>query len=353
MIKISVLITTYNLEKYIAGALESVLCQKGNFEMEILVGDDGSRDNTINVIANYIMKYPEKIRLFIMHREEGINYNRVERSSANRINLLEHATGDYICFLDGDDFYTDDRKFEKQLAYLEKDKSLSACTHNVVLYSADDSPMKAIEGQTLSRAKKEHIWTFDKYWSLEFIQANAMLFRNYYRNGNELFSKSLKEELDNNLALKNNFDDNNITFAFSLYGDICYLPEIMGAYRQLEGSSWNGIDELKKNCSNMIGYSLEQMLIELLSREGKRDKKYISLIKEASLSRHYKDFAYLSEHKELLIKDNCQPFYDTAKKYNIEFAFMVYELSDNKNREFDKVFSRSVYANKKATNRTK
>lgn len=315
-VTVSVLITTYNLEKYIAGALESVLRQKGDFNMEILVGDDGSSDDTVSVINKYISQYPQLIKLYQMPREEGVSYNRVERSSSNRINLLENASGDYICFLDGDDFYIDDRKFEKQLAVLESDTSISMCTHNVVIYGGEDTPYEGIEGTTLVRAKKPHRWSFEKYWSLEFIQANAMLYRNVYNKGNGKCAKSLKEIFELNPALKNNFDDNNITLAFFAYGDMYYIPDIMGAYRQIEGSSWNGIDELKKHCSNMIGYSIEKSLLT--------DVKDVN----ASLSRHYVNFKYLIDNYEKLSEDNCQPFYDTAVKYSIMPALGIYQKSD-------------------------
>lgn len=328
MLKVSVLITSFNLEQYIGYALDSVLMQKGSFQLEVLVGDDGSSDATVSIVKQYINNHPDIIRLYEMPRDEGIQYNRVERSSANRINLLENATGDYFCFLDGDDFYLDENKISSQLEILESDKSLSMCSHNMVMYYGQKgcSDCNSDECTKLIRALKEHRWSREDYWSIEFIQANAMLYRNYYSKGNDKCSKSLKEILEENPAYKNNFDDNNITFALFLYGDMYYLPKAMGAYRQSEGSSWNGIDSLKKACSNMIGYSLEQLLAGYIS-----DSKEKDILDRTSLSRHYKDFLELRNNIQTLEEEKCQPFYDTAKKYDIDRALWFYGLrSDNK-----------------------
>lgn len=330
MVKISILITAYNLEKYIAAAIESVLAQKGEFDIEVLIGDDGSSDNTVSVINSYIEKNPDKITLYQMPREKDVNYNRVERSSANRLNLLANATGDYICFLDGDDFYIDNQKFQKQINILENDKTLSMCTHNVVMYYGEDTSIdRNIEGPKLSRAKKCHRWTLLEYWPLEFIQANAMLYRNYYNNGNDFFKTPLKEVIESSAALKNTFDDNNITLAFFMYGDMYYISDVMGAYRQSADSSWNAITEFNKHCSNMIGYSIERQLLN--------NTACINV----SIARHYKDFAYILDNVNDMEKDNCQPFYDTAVKYEIEPALSIYNIKAGGVKALQKLTAKS------------
>lgn len=325
---ISILITSYNIKDYIAGAIESVLMQKSQdtFKIEILVGDDGSTDGTVDVIQEYIQKEPDIISIYEMPREAGVNYNRVERSSANRINLLKHAKGDYVSFLDGDDFYTDDRKLLKQVEILEKDKTLSLCTHNVSIYAGKELYLKsAPDGQRLSRAKKNHRWSFSEYWSVEFIQANAMLFRNYYKHGNDKLAKTLEELLEDNIALKNNFDDNNITLAFFMYGDMYYISDVMGAYRQLPDSSWNAIDELKKHVSNMIGFSLELEILKYVKQHNSNVN--INNYRNAMFARHFVNMDYLANNEANITKDSCQPFYDTAVKYNIKPALLVYNNS--------------------------
>ena len=136
--KLSVLVTFYNQREYVDRALNSILSQKTDYDYEILVGDDGSNDGTIGKLEEWQEKYPDKIKIYIMDRKEGVKYNSSFRASRNRINLLKKVKGNYFLYLDGDDYFCDDNKFQKQLDFLENDdkKIFSMCAHNV--YSVDE-----------------------------------------------------------------------------------------------------------------------------------------------------------------------------------------------------------------------
>ena len=94
--KISFLVTYYNQKQYVAQSLESILAIRKPCEWEILVGDDGSSDGTQDVVREYIRRYPDNISLHIMPRDPAVKYAPVQRASANRINLLEKATGYFL-----------------------------------------------------------------------------------------------------------------------------------------------------------------------------------------------------------------------------------------------------------------
>jgi glycosyltransferase involved in cell wall biosynthesis len=119
---VSICSTTYNLEKYIAQAIESWLAQKTNFDFEIVICDDGSVDNTTNIIGNYIEKYPTKIRLLIAEKNQGM--------MPNFIWSLESARGKYIAVCDGDDYWIDDNKLQMQIDFLEANPQFSSCYTN-------------------------------------------------------------------------------------------------------------------------------------------------------------------------------------------------------------------------------
>ena len=299
-VDISIMITTYNLENYIAETLDSVLTQDTGYSFEILVGDDGSKDKTMDILKEYQSRYPEIIQIFQMPREDDAVYNKVERAAANRMQLWEHAAGKYACFLDGDDYYIAGDRLQRMADILEQpaNRDCIMCAHNLMMHYEKGSDFP------LCRAKKERKISFQQYWPLMFLQANAIMFRN------EEKLKNLPE------ALRGNFDDNNITFWLFQHGKMYYLPECMGAYRQVEGSSWNSNDELQKACSNLIGYNLELIAAP--------QKKRFSEI------RHYPDFDYILEHIKELKPESCGPFYETAKKYRLTFAQSVYELQPEK-----------------------
>lgn len=299
-VDISIMITTYNLEHYIAETLDSVLQQDTKYSFEILVGDDGSSDQTMDILKEYRERYPEIIQIFRMPREIGAEYNKVERAAANRMHLWQQSAGRYACFLDGDDYYISPNRLQRMAEILDspKNRDCIMCAHNLMMHYENGNEFP------LCRAVKERKITFQQYWPLMFIQANGLMFRN---------QEKLQEMPD---ALRANFDDNNITFWLFQHGKMYYLPECMGAYRQVDGSSWNSNDALQKACSNLIGYNLELMAAPQMQR--------ISEI------RHYPDFHYILEHMEELKPENCGPFYETAKKYRLTFAKSVYDMNPEK-----------------------
>jgi glycosyltransferase involved in cell wall biosynthesis len=114
---VSVCITTYNHEPYIAECLESVLMQQTNFPFEIIIGEDESTDNTREICKGYAEKYPDKIRLFLRSEKDKIYVNGIKTGRYNFIENLKVASGKYIALCDGDDYWTDSYKLTKQYNY--------------------------------------------------------------------------------------------------------------------------------------------------------------------------------------------------------------------------------------------
>lgn len=117
--KVSVWMITYNHEKYIAHAIESVLCQVTDFDYEIVIGDDFSTDNTRQIISIYYEKHPEIIKPLLHEKNVGI--------AKNVVFTLEACKGKYIALLEGDDYWIDKYKLQKQVDFLEKNQPVSLC----------------------------------------------------------------------------------------------------------------------------------------------------------------------------------------------------------------------------------
>ncbi|WP_087346230.1 glycosyltransferase family 2 protein [Flavonifractor sp. An306] len=120
-VKISVIVLTYNHEKYIRQALDSILMQDTAFRYEILIGDDASTDHTVKIIIEYASKYPDIIVPFLRKKNIG--------ATKNLYDLLTRAKGDYIANLEGDDFWTDDQKLQLQTEWLEEHPEYMGCYH--------------------------------------------------------------------------------------------------------------------------------------------------------------------------------------------------------------------------------
>lgn len=115
-ILLSVCITTYNMERYIARALESVLIQKVNFSYEIIVADDASTDNTLTILQSYQQKIGENFRIIYAEKNRGL--------LVNFLTALQHSKGKYIASLDADDYWIDEYKIQKQTTILEENSDV-------------------------------------------------------------------------------------------------------------------------------------------------------------------------------------------------------------------------------------
>lgn len=130
---VSVVTTAYNIDPFIEKTIESVLMQKTNFKVEMVIGEDCSLDCTREIALNFEKKYPEIIHVLAHPKNLGITPNFITTVNACR--------GKYIALLDGDDYWTDSLKLQKQIDFLEHNKDYSGSTHQaVVIYeSGDDS----------------------------------------------------------------------------------------------------------------------------------------------------------------------------------------------------------------------
>ncbi len=109
---VSVLIITYNQEKTIAQTIESILMQKGDFSLELVIGEDGGTDNTANICKAYQQKYPHQIRLLLQDKNQGL--------LKNFIDTLRLCRGKYIGICAGDDYWIDENKIQKQLIFFQQ-----------------------------------------------------------------------------------------------------------------------------------------------------------------------------------------------------------------------------------------
>ena len=108
---VSICTTNYNRGKYIGQAIESCMMQKTNFQFDMIICDNCSTDNTVEVIESYIQKYPGKIKLLKADKNYGLMLNFIKS--------IEAGTGKYIADCDGDDYWTDESKLQKQVDFLE------------------------------------------------------------------------------------------------------------------------------------------------------------------------------------------------------------------------------------------
>lgn len=117
---VSVHMITYNHEPYIRQAIEGVIMQKTDFEFELIIGEDCSQDKTREICFEYQKKYPDKIRVLWWHEN-------VSKLGGNGRRVIAHCRGEFIAFCEGDDYWVDPLKLQKQVDVMREHPSVGIC----------------------------------------------------------------------------------------------------------------------------------------------------------------------------------------------------------------------------------
>lgn len=285
--KVSVLVTFYNQEKYVDRAIKSIIEQNAKFGINILVGDDGSSDHTRELVKKWISFYPNSIKLYVMERNSD-NYVPGFRASRNRLNLLRYVDTDYFIFLDGDDYFDSRDKLQKQVDILDNpfNNDCIACAHNVDMLFPDGRRFPIT-----STKLKEGKYSPTEYWNKLYFHPDSLLIRS-----------SVISSLDFNL-LKNNFNDNVITFSFIQYGNIYYIPLSWAVYYQTGYGIWTEGNRIVNNIRNMFVFDL-------------CNKINSQMIKETS-KRFSSAWFYLFLLRNKLNPDELELYYQEAKRIDL------------------------------------
>jgi glycosyltransferase involved in cell wall biosynthesis len=173
-IKVSVAVITYNQEKTIGRAIDSILEQKTDFRYEILIADDASSDGTPEILKEYSVRYPDLIKIRLRNKNGG--------ATKNSYDLFMEASGEYIAFLEGDDYWTDRNKLAMQAEFLDLHDEYIGTAGKCNAVNEEGMPLQDIPGN-------DRFWEFDnKIFSLADLckwkmpsQIGAVMYRNIYK----------------------------------------------------------------------------------------------------------------------------------------------------------------------------
>ena len=211
---LSVLITTYNHEPYIAQALDSVLAQKPGFPIEILIGEDASKDGTAAIVREYAGRYPDRITAFIAGKNEG--------GHANLSRLLRAARGRFIALLEGDDYWTDESKLRKQVDFLEARPGFSLCFHRMKIINEEGGECQP----ALSNEGDPEVSGLARITKFNYIWTGSVVFRNGLIEGLPRWVYELP------------LGDWPLHVLLAEHGQLGLLKDVMGVYRIHPGGVW-------------------------------------------------------------------------------------------------------------------
>lgn len=274
MIKVSVYCMTYNHEKYIRDTLEGFINQKTDFLFQVIVHDDASTDGTKKIIQEYVAKYPNIIRpIYQMDNQYSKGINIVKTF------VYPKMCGQYVAVCEGDDYWSDENKLQKQVDFLERNPEYSACVHNTEILDLYHNQTRvlnnAIEPYDL---EINHVLLEGgaDYHTSSLVYRMKYAHKIYFDNPPDFYYKP------------KHIGDYPLAIYLALEGKIRYFPEIMSIYRlgtpgswtksmenhDLLKETWFSVVDMLKSVDEYTNYKLHSIIKNII------DKKYLEVLEK-------------------------------------------------------------------------
>jgi glycosyltransferase involved in cell wall biosynthesis len=310
---VSICIQTYQHSAFIKDCLEGVLSQKTDYPYEILLGEDDSTDGTREICVDYAKKYPEKIRLFLHDRKNVIYINGKPTGRYNFINNLSQVTGRYIALCDGDDYWTDRNKLQKQVEFLEKNNDYAICFHAVELLVdgnlvADDRTKVPQDPSSIIDLARGN-----------YIHTSSCVYRNNLPDILPDFFYTIPAA------------DYALHILMAQYGKIKYIPDKMAVYRIHEGARWSSMSmQQQLNGWLDVLQALEFYFINNGELAGTIRKQRFRILVDHL--KHYKHIGNVINCKEVALKMvTLEPL------LSAEYIFNLYQQLDETIEQKDQI----------------
>lgn len=308
-ITVSIICITYNHEKYIEKCLKGLIMQKTLFDYEILIHEDASSDKTPEIIKKYEKKYSNLIK--VIYQKE----NQFSQGKSPSKYLYDIAQGKYLAFCEGDDYWIDENKLQKQVTFLEENRNYSAIYSNVLIVDENNKIFN-------DKRARQSFPLYDNFVEKKYLntlmpllgQISGMTCVNFWK----IFSEDYKKEF---LKCKAN-GDVKIYLLLKHLGNIYFSREITSCYRRTYiGNSWNA-RTLGKNMSEYF-YNIHIELAYFLE----------------------KVFNFKMELKTYLLDDSCSALFYFIKnptRENLKIFYNLYKKTETNIFQFSYFFIKKV-----------
>lgn len=279
--KLSIIIPVYNHEKYIEETINGILKQKIDFEYEVFIGEDCSTDCTRDILRRMEPTLPSCFHVFYREQNMGAleNYN----------DMLEHASGEYLTSIEGDDFWIYDEKIKKQIDFLDNNKEYIACAHNVVVVDQNSNP----NGEEYPECKDD-VYTM-KHFGYGILpgQIASIVYRNIFLK-DSIYDTSL-------YACRSVVGDRKVILMLALQGKIRCFQECWSAYRHVTvgGSSYSATFKYDKAAEQLD----RDFGLNMISFAEKMNDTETATILKASYYKHQFEQGYHFESTVAVFKD--------------------------------------------------
>lgn len=292
--KVSVVTITYGHEKYITETLDGVLMQQYQGPVEFIIANDNSPDATDEVVKKYFLENPAPSNFKIKYTKHETNKGMMP----NFIWALEQATGEYIALCEGDDYWIDALKLQKQVDFLEKHLDFSMTVGGYSIYNPiDDKLEKCISVNTPEMGINGYEVTFDMFLKKWLTKTLTLMFRN----------SDLEKAFFNNYKYTR---DVHLIYHLLQRGKCMYLLENFGVYRVHDGGVHSGISQRQKR---IVKYHVTKE-IYLKTKDKRYRRTFLNVVKSILY------FDQMPSKREDLFKEMlilCKTPYDYIKIFNV------------------------------------
>lgn len=303
--KLSFIIISYNEKEYLTEAIESCFKQKLD-DFEIIVGDDGSNDGSIEIIKDYASRYPNIIKYFVSDRTGVCRENLIAslRVSAVIEKALKMASGVFCVILSGDDYFYEGDFFKHGIHFLEKHPAYVAYVGGYEKVWPDQPSIKCYTD-----------FSPKLYWAGQYIHISAFLFR--------------KSIFDKGALLQRFCDDAGLVYSLAFSGKWKYDKHTVLAYRQRSSSIMHTVDQL------------EFRIVELMILQDVLCKGYLY---HQSMAHFSKSLWYVFKNRKHIKNVKYQKYVKNCQQYGHNVIQQLYEYDGYDIFKKTGVYARLVYA---------
>lgn len=265
-VMVSILCAAYNHERYIRSALDGFLSQRTDFRYEVIVHDDASTDSTAEIIREYEARYPDIIRP--IYQTENQYSKGISITNAY---MRPKARGKYIAFCEGDDYWTDPNKLQKQVDFLETHPEYSASTHNCCFVDENDGQVESL--YPVYRRCRSHRYTLKRF-SRDVVYPGQTATIVHRKSAYAFESEEARKAF---FGIRAPTGDKQLMLRLLLSGDIFCFEDVMSAYRIAShgSSSWSAAN-YGKNRSHLLHFASIDVRKYVRKYHGKQFANYFT-----------------------------------------------------------------------------
>lgn len=293
---VSVIVQTYQHAPFIRQCLDGILMQETDFPIELIVGEDESTDGTREICMEYAERYPDIIWLFLRSRKDVIYINGMATGRYNFMENLKAARGKYIALCEGDDYWTDSRKLQKQVDFMEANPGVVLCYGDATAWNEEKH---VSEGRMINGIRKPQIGL------KQIVQGNQCITCTVLFHRDALVIPPRFTEAP--------YGDWALYSLLAQHGNIAYLDEVFACYRIHGGGLFSKLGSIARRqneiqtqriINRMTGYKFARHLFPIIVRMLTWLIEEAKKAKEVEIERQAKKWLWL----ELLAVRNWRYF---------------------------------------------